>query len=116
MSSAKTKKFDRNRFRKVYPRFRVLPSWSIRSDKEIVLETLRVKFKNQDQINFELNGRYTSTPGVVVTPIGDIGDVNIFIQAISLGSVPAAGGKTVNVTLGASVSFEGEVFVQVMQI
>ncbi len=120
MGSSKTKKYDRNRWRKIYPRFRALPRWGFRSDKEVVLETLKVKFNDQDAITFQLNGRYHFLPGVVVTPLGppdpEGGDVNIFITGITIASVPSAGGKTVTVSLGASVKYNGEVYVQVMQI
>ena len=116
MASTRTKKYNKNRYRKTYQPVRALPVWGIQSDKEVVLETMRVSFNNLDQVSFTLNARYSSLPGVVVTPIGNIGDVNIFISSLTLGSVPAGGGKSVEVVLGASVSFEGEVFVQVMMI
>lgn len=119
MSSARTKKYNRNRYRKTYQPVRALPVWGIHSDKEIVLETLRVSFKGLDEITFTLNGRYSSLPGIVVTPIGstaDLGDVNIFISSLTLGSVPSGGGKSVSVVLGASTHFEGDVFVQALMI
>ena len=118
MSNARTKKYNKNRYRKVYQPVRALPVWGIRSNKEVVLETLRVRFNNQDEIEFTLEGRYSSLPGVVVTPVhpGDLGDVNIFIISLTLGSVPSGGGKTVVVKLGASVAFEGEAFVQAIMI
>ena len=118
MSSTRTKKYNKNRYRKVYQPVRALPIWGVFSDKEVVLETLKVSFNTQEEITFTLNGRYSSLPGIVVTPVhtGDLGDVNIFITSISLGSVPSGGGKSVSVTLGASVAFQGEVFVQAMMI
>lgn len=116
MSNARTKKYNKNRFRKVYQPVRALPVWGIHSDKEIVLETLKVKFNNTDEISFDLEARYSALPGIVVTPVGDLGDVNIFISSISLGNVPSGGGKSVTIILGASVAFEGEVFVQAMMI
>jgi len=118
MSNTRTKKYNKNRYRKVYQPVRALPVWGIRADKEVVLETLRVSFNTQDEITFTLNARYNSLPGIVVTPVhtGDLGDVNIFITSISLGSVPSGGGKTVTVTLAASVAFQGEVYVQAMMI
>ena len=51
-----------------------------------------------------------------MTPVGDLADVNIFISALSLGSVPYDGGKEVSITLSASTAFEGEVIVQAMMI
>ena len=116
MSSTRTKKYNRNRYRKTYQPVRALPVWGIQSDKEVILETIRVSFNNKDRVSFTLNGRYSSLPGVVVTPVGNIGDVNIFISSLTLGSVPAGGGKAVDVVLEASVAFEGDVFVQAMMI
>ena len=116
MSNAKTKKYNRNRYRKVYQPVRALPVWGIQSDKEVVLETLRVQFNGGDECTFVLLGRYKALPGIVVTPVGDLADVNIFISALSLGSVPYDGGKEVSITLSASAAFEGEVIVQAMMI
>ena len=118
MSSARTKKYNKNRYRKVYQPVRALPVWGIRSDKEVVLETLKVSFNTQEEITVTLNGRYSSLPGIVVTPAhgGDFGDVNIFITSLSLGSVPSGGGKSVEITLAASAVFQGEVYIQAMMI
>lgn len=118
MSSAKTKKYNKNRYRKVYQPVRALPVLGIQSNKEVVLETLRVKFNNEDSINFALEGRYSKLPNVVISPMhpGDLGDVNLFISSISIGSVPSGGGKTVSVTANASDIFNGEALVQVIMI
>ena len=118
MSNARTKKYNRNRYRKVYQPVRALPVWGIHSDKEVVLETLRVKFNSQDSVQFSLNGRYSKIPNVVISPMhdGDLGDVNLFITSISIGSVPSGGGKTVTIVANASVPFEGEALVQVIMI
>ena len=88
----------------------------INSDKEVVLETLRVKWENQSTISFALEGRYSTLPGIVVTPVGSNADVNLFITSLQIGSVPSGGGKTVTVTLEASEIWTGEAFVQVMML
>lgn len=118
MSNARTKKYNKNRYRKVYQPVRALPIWGIKSDKEAILETLRVQFNNQDSIQFTLAGRYSKLPNVVISPMhdGDLGDVNLFISSISIGSVPSGGGKTVTVVANASVPFNGEALVQVVMI
>ena len=118
MSNARTKKYNKNRYRKVYQPVRALPVWGIRSNKEVVLETLRVQFNNQDSVQFSLSGRYSKIPNVVISPMhdGDLGDVNLFISSISIGSVPSGGGMTVTVIANASVSFNGEALVQVVMI
>ena len=75
-----------------------------------------MKFSGGDSVTFSLEGRYAALPGIVVTPVGELADVNVFITSISLASVPDAGGKEVTISLGASVAFEGEVFVQALMI
>ena len=116
MSNARTKKYNKNRYRKVYQPVRALPIWGIHSDKEVVLETLTVKFDNTSKVSFALNARYSSLPGVVVTPVGEFADVNLFISSLELGSVPSGGGKTVTIVLEASTTWTGEAYIQVMMI
>jgi len=111
----KTKSIDRNRFKKVYPRFRKVPSPSFMADGVVQLESFVVNFNNESEKEFRLEGRYTEVPTVSITPMGDVNNVNLFITSITLGSVPANTGRQVNVKIEASTAFTGKVHVQVMQ-
>lgn len=113
--AVKTKSIDRNRFKKVYPRFRRHPSPGFMSDGEVQLESFVVNFSNEDEKQFQLEGRYTEVPTLTITPLGDISNVNVFITSITLASVPANIGRPVNVKIESSAKFTGKVHVQVMQ-
>ena len=113
--AVKTKSIDRNRFKKVYPRFRNAPSPGFIADGTVQLESFVVAFNNEDEKEFRLEGRYTEVPTVSITPMGDVNNVNIFITSITLASVPANAGRPVNVKIESSAKFIGEVHVQVMQ-
>lgn len=113
--AVKTKGYDRNRFRKVYPRFRPAPDPGFMADGRVVIETLVVNFNNEDEKTFNLNGRYSTIPSVSVTPLGDINNVNVYIASIQLGSVPSNGGKSVEVKLESSARFTGQLHVQVIE-
>ena len=113
--AVKSKSIDRNRFRKVYPRFRPEPNPGFMSDGRVSLESFIVNFNNEDEKTFLLEGRYQGVPSVSITPLGDINDVNLYIEHVILGSVPSNHGKTVEVKIAASTSFTGQVHVQVME-
>ena len=116
MGSTKTKSYDRNRFRKVYPRFRPQPSMGIKSDGEVVLEALRVNFANESSKTFVLEGRYSSLPSISLTPLGDINNVNVWISSAVLSSVPTGGGKTVTVIVETTTAITGIIHLQAMQV
>ena len=112
MGSTKLKKFDKNRFRKVYPRFRKLPVTSYMGDSELVIETHEVTFTNQSTVEFVLKENYSSTPVITVTPHGDVDDdINVYITSIVIGGVPP-GGKKCTVTISTSVEYTGIVMLQ----
>ena len=113
--AVKTKSYDRNRFRKVYPRFRPAPNPGFRADGRVVIETLVVNFNNEDEKTFNLQGRYDSSPSVSITPLGDINNVNVYIAHIRLGSVPSNGGKSCEVKIESSAKFTGQIHVQVIE-
>lgn len=112
--SARTKQYDKNRYRKVYPRFRAepRPGLKIEGDGDVVLESIVVNFNNEDQKTLTLDGPYNSVPTVTLTPVGDISDVNVFVSSIVLQSVPGSPGKKVFVTINSSASFIGKVHLQ----
>jgi hypothetical protein len=110
--SARTKQYDRNRFRKVYPRFRAEPRPGLRVDGDVILESIIVNFSDEDSKAVTLDGPYTTVPTVTVTPVGDISDVNVFVSSVTLQSVPSGSGRKVFVIINSSASFVGKVHLQ----
>ena len=113
--TSRTKQYDRNRFKKVYPRFRAEPRPGLRSDKDLVIEAIIVNFDNQESKQVTLDGPYTQLPGVSLTPVGDINNVNLFITSLSLFSVPNGSGRKALVTIEASTKFTGQIYLQALQ-
>lgn len=116
MGSTKTKSYDRNRFRKVYPRFRPTPSMGLKSDGEVVLEALRVNFSDESSKTFLLEGRYSSLPSISLTPDGDINNVNVWVSSAVLSSVPSGAGKTVTITIETAAAITGVIHLQAIQV
>ena len=111
MGTTRTKGIDRNRFKKVYPRFRALPRPGLQTTGDAILEAVHVNFDNESERNVRLEGHYPSIPSVALTPIGDINNVNLFISSIHLDSVPSGTGNVI-VTVEASEYFTGTVHLQ----
>lgn len=118
MGSVRTKKVDRNRFKKVYPRFRALPNFVLQTSGEVRMEAMEIDFNNQSSATIILSERYTSLPSIVVSSkgSGSSANVNVYVSAATLGSVPGNGGFSVTVTVSASDSFTGQVSLQAIQI
>ena len=112
MGSTKLKKIDKNRFRKVYPRFRKLPVTSYLGDSELIIETHEITFTNQDQVQFVLKESYTTAPVVTLTPLGvDDDDINVYVTSIVIGGTPP-GGRKCTVTISTSVPYTGTIMLQ----
>lgn len=111
---AKTKQYDKNRYRKTYPRFRSepRPGLKLESGSDVVLETVAVNFDGETTKTITLDGPYSSLPSVTVTPLGDINNVNVYITHMSLQSVPSGSGKKVFLTIEASTGITGIIHVQ----
>jgi len=113
--ASRTKQYDQNRFRKVYPRFRAEPKPGLKTTGYVALESVIVNFNNEEKKSLILEGPYSEIPGVTISPLGDINNVNVFITGVSLSSVPAGPGRTCTVTIEASAKFTGKVHLQAMQ-
>lgn len=113
--ASRTKQYDKNRFRKVYPRFRAEPRPGLRADGDVVLETVVVNFNNEDKKSIILDGPYSALPSVTITPLGDINNVNVFITSLTLASVPAGALRKVFVDIESSAKFVGKVHLQAIQ-
>tara|TARA_Y100001970_G_scaffold78373_5_gene99736 strand:+ start:662 stop:1021 length:360 start_codon:yes stop_codon:yes gene_type:complete len=109
-------KYDRNRYRKIYPITRYPASTSYRSRAEVIVESATVVFDKEFEKTGTLKGRYDTIPtitlGVSTTDeIGEESNVNIFISSLTL-----TADKLVIFTIQASDSFTGEVVLQVISI
>ena len=114
MGSTKLKKIDKNRYRKVYPRFRKLPVTSYMGDSELAIETHEIPFNDEETVTFNLRENYSSAPTILVTPYGDSddADLNIYVTSVVIGGIAAPGSKKASVTLAASTKWTGKVLVQ----
>ena len=110
-------KYDRNRFRKIYPITRFPASPSFRSSAEVIIESLEVNFVQQSQVAGAMNGFYKTIPTITIgvsttDAVGHESNVNIFLSSINLNSITGQ----VTFVLEASDSFTGTVALQVMDI
>jgi len=122
-SSSKFTKYDRNRFRKIYPINRFPPSTSFRSSKEVNMESISVAFNGGYQATGNLQGHYKSLPVIMVSPkvpdglgdakrekVADQLNVNLFITRMTL-----TAGK-VTFWIEASEKFSGEAAITVVSL
>ena len=110
------KKYDRNRFRKIYPISRHPESTSYRSKAEVVIESASVIFSKEDTKSGTLQGFYSSLPTIAIgvsttDTVGEESNVNIFVSSLA---VNASG--VVSFTIKASAPFTGTVALQVMSV
>tara|TARA_B100000282_G_scaffold287458_1_gene255039 strand:- start:664 stop:1023 length:360 start_codon:yes stop_codon:yes gene_type:complete len=109
-------KYDRNRFRKIYPVTRFPESLSFRSKAEVVIESNEISFNNEESKSGVLEGTYKSLPTISIgvstnDPTGEQSNVNIFISSISLG-----GDGKVSFVMNASAPFTGTIALQVLSV
>ena len=123
-SSSKFTKFDRNRFRKIYPVNRFRPSESFRSQTAINIESLSIPFGGLNTASGTLNNFYNSIPVIMVAPkvpvekvsgqdlliANDQANVNLFISSLTLDA------GRVSFTIEASAGFSGEAVVTVVSL
>lgn len=115
--AVRTKSVNKNRYKKVYPRFREQPRPGLMTSGNVVLDAKTVSFNDESTKTVSFSGYYENNiPSVTITPVGDVNNVNLFITSISITGVPSSGGRTVSVTIEASAAFTGTVNVQVMQV
>ena len=114
MGTTRFKKFDRHRFRKAYGILRVVPSYTFRSTKETLIETVDVSFANEDEKSIVLTEKYSGLPTVIATPKVSssvpadqaVGNLNVFIKSVAIEN------KNVTVTIATSAKYTGTVSVQ----
>ena len=113
MGTTRFKKFDRHRFRKVYGILRVTPSYSFKSTKETLIETMDITFIDENEKTIQLTEKYSGLPTIVATakfPFSSgepaAANINVFIKSVSIEN------KNVTVTVATSESFTGSVSIQ----
>jgi len=110
-------KYDRNRYRKIYPVTRYPVSTSYRTTAEVVIESLLVQFEVTDKVTGAMEGFYKSMPTITLS-VSTIeenaheSNVNVFISALNLNATTGV----VTFTLESSAEFTGTVALQVMDI
>ena len=109
-------KYDRNRYRKIYPITRFPESLSFRSRAEVIIESFEITFSKEDSKSGSLLGVYKALPtislGISTTdPVGEQSNVNVFISSLVL-----TGDGKVDFTIKTSDSFTGTVAMQVLSL
>ena len=97
MGATKSKKINKNVFKKVYPYVRRRPVYTSELDKETIIETGRVYFDATASVTYTFVEKFTAIP--MVTAVAEIEDLNVFITLIS----------TTNVTINTSDTYTGRV-------
>lgn len=100
MGSTKSKRKNKNQFKKVYPYIRRRPVYTYELDKEAIIETAKVEFIDSSQETYEFTSLFPGVPTINGTAVDEAGNnvnVNVFIEAVT----------TTTVTIGVSESFTG---------
>ena len=95
MGATKTKKQNKNVFKKVYPYVRRRPVYTYELDKVTLIETGRVYFNATSSVTYAFVETFAAIP--MVTAVAEEDDLNVFITIIS----------TTSVTLNTSDTFTG---------
>tara|TARA_B100001250_G_scaffold397597_1_gene404901 strand:- start:402 stop:713 length:312 start_codon:yes stop_codon:yes gene_type:complete len=95
---------------------RVTPSYTFRSTKETLIETIDITFSDEEEKTVILTEKYSGLPTVIATAkvtsaqaddnATPVGNVNVFIKAVSIEN------KNVTVTVATSAQFTGTISVQ----
>ena len=97
MGATKSKKKNKNAFKKVYPYVRRRPVYTFELDKEVVIETASLYFDATSEATHTFAEVFSAVP--VVTATARTEDLNVFVTAIT----------TTNVTINTSEVFTGYV-------
>lgn len=109
MGSTKSKRRNKNEFKKVYPYVRRRPVYTYELDKEAIIETAKVPFLNSSEEIYSLTETYPAAPEVTATAYDEAGgnvNVNVFISSIS----------TTSVTISTSEEFTGYVNIHIVYV
>ena len=104
MGATKTKRRNKNEYKKVYPYIRRRPVYTYELDKEAVIESVRVYFDDVDEVTHIFTEPFSGVPAVTAT--AEETDLNVFITAIS----------TADVTINTSDIFTGYVDIHAIYV
>jgi hypothetical protein len=97
MGATKSKKKNKNAFKKVYPYVRRRPVYTYELDKEVIIETASLYFDATSEATHTFTEAFSAVP--VVTATAKIEDLNAFVVSVT----------TTSVTINVSESFTGYV-------
>jgi hypothetical protein len=110
MGATKSKKRNKNEYKKVYPYIRRRPVYTYELDKETVIETAQVEFTESDEESYTFTETFPGAPSVTATAAEDEGglnaNVNVYIKSIS----------TTSITISISESFTGFVNIHAVYV
>lgn len=108
MGATKSKKRNKNEYKKVYPYIRRRPVYTYELDKETSIETARVEFTDTDTESYTFAESFPGIPSVTATAeeVSSNANVNIYIESIS----------TTAITIRASESFTGFVNIHAVYV
>tara|TARA_Y100001938_G_C7971926_1_gene369768 strand:+ start:297 stop:635 length:339 start_codon:yes stop_codon:yes gene_type:complete len=91
MGVIKFKRRDKNRFRKNYPYLRRKPVYETILEGNANIEVGVIDYNNTDTGTYNFTTTFTSIPTITATSVetvgGTAGNVNVYVESVSLGSV-----------------------------
>jgi hypothetical protein len=110
VGATKTKKKNKNEYKKVYPYIRRRPVYTFELDKEMFVEEAKVEFTSSSSETYIFTETFPSAPTVTAVSfddgVGNNVNVNVFISTIS----------TTSVTIETSDEFTGFVNIHAIYV
>ena len=106
MGATKSKKKNKNAFKKVYPYVRRRPVYTYELDKEVIIETASLYFDATSEATHTFTEAFSAVPVVTATVVSPTEDLNAFVTSIT----------TTSVIINVSESFTGYVDLHVIYV
>lgn len=106
MGATKSKRRNKNQFKKVYPYVRRRPVYTYELDKETIIETARIYFDGTSEESYTFTETFVGAPSVTATVESPTEDLNAFVTSIT----------TTSVTVNTSESFIGYVNIHAVYV
>ena len=104
MGATKSKRRNKNQFKKVYPYVRRRPVYTYELDKETNIETARIYFDGTSEESHTFTETFAGVPSVTAT--AETEDLNVFVTSIT----------TTAITVNTSESFTGYVNIHAVYV
>jgi len=85
MGATKSKRINKNEYKKVYPYIRRRPVYGYVLDKETIIEAARVDFDDVDEVVYEFTVSFAAIPSVTLTAESE--SINVFITSLTTSAV-----------------------------